>query len=76
MSIPRQHLPSALFWITQHYAFSIFISQVGFDVLSAVVMESSVFCNITPWSPLKVLHDVLHGIFFDAEDGDGMFLRK
>jgi hypothetical protein len=26
---------------------------VGFEVLKAVVRKSSIFCNITPYSPLK-----------------------
>jgi hypothetical protein len=34
-------------------------SDVGFEVLTAVVMKSSVFWDITPCSPLKVKPDVL-----------------
>jgi hypothetical protein len=70
MSIPHQHLatvPLDLLWITQIYVFSISISYVGFDVISAVVVESSVFCGITPYSRLKVLHDsLLFNIFFNS----------
>jgi hypothetical protein len=50
-------------------------------------MKSSIFCDITPYSPLKInkraspVRYVLHagswlGSFFDPEDEDDMFLRN
>jgi hypothetical protein len=48
-------------------------------VLTAVVMKTSVFCDITPFSPLKV-NRLLATCFtlvsyLDHEDGGDMFLR-
>jgi hypothetical protein len=55
--------------------------EVGFEVLTEVVMKCSVFWDITPCSPLKVkqlfggtYHLHLQGrriSFFDHEDGEG-----
>jgi hypothetical protein len=50
---------------------------VGIEVLSAVVMKSYIFWDITPCSPLKVNQLcwppactlVSFGLFFDPEDG-------
>jgi hypothetical protein len=65
--------------------------NVGFEVLTAVAMKSSIFWDITPYGPLKVyrrcgeakssacypLHArFLLGSFFDPEDGGEMFLRN
>jgi hypothetical protein len=60
---------------------------VGFEVLTPVVMKSSIFWDIKPCSPLKVnrrfggtyrlhLQGFLLGLFFDPEDEDHMFLRN
>jgi hypothetical protein len=57
---------------------------VGFEVLTALVMKSSLFWAITPCSPFEVnqlacylLHaGFLLGLFFDAEDGGATFLRN
>jgi hypothetical protein len=59
--------------------------NVWFEVLTTVVMKSSIFRDIMPCSPLKnnqcfrrtchLLHaDFLLGLFFDRDDGDYMFL--
>jgi hypothetical protein len=55
---------------------------VGFEVLTAVVMKSSIFWEIVLYSPLEVnelacylLHaGFLFGLFFNPEDGGEMFL--
>jgi hypothetical protein len=59
---------------------------VGFEVLTAVVMKSTIFWNITPCSPLKVnrrallstcfYSGLLIGLFFDPENEDNIFLRN
>jgi hypothetical protein len=57
---------------------------VGFEVLTAVVMKSYIFWDITPCSPFKVnqrfcylLHaGFLLALLFDPEDGDGLFFRN
>jgi hypothetical protein len=65
---------------------------LGFEVLTAVIMKSSIFGDITPCSPLKVYRcfrgtlqaelatcfhaGFLLGLFFDPEDGGNMFLRN
>jgi hypothetical protein len=40
-------------WVLS-FLVSIKTTLVGFEVLTLVVMKSSVFWNITPYSPLKV----------------------
>jgi hypothetical protein len=35
-------------------AVAVTTNYVKFEVLTAVVMKTSVFCHITPWSPFKV----------------------
>jgi hypothetical protein len=58
-----------------------------FEVLTAVVMKSTVFCDISPCSQLRVnrnfrgtchlhLQGFLLGLFFDPEDGGDMFFRN
>jgi hypothetical protein len=59
-----------------------------FEVLTAVVMKSSICWDITPCSPLKVNRrfggsacNLLHAaflpdLFFDPEDGSDMHLRN
>jgi hypothetical protein len=54
---------------------------VGFEVLTAVVMKSTIFWDITLCSPLKVNRRCFHAVFllslfFDPEDGGDMFLRN
>jgi hypothetical protein len=56
---------------------------VGFEILTAVVIESTIFWDITPCSPLKVnrvancFHAVsLLRLFFSPKDGGGVFLRN
>jgi hypothetical protein len=65
------------------------LNFVGFEILTAVVMKSSVFWDMTPCSPLKVKQNsrirwqaatCFHagffvGLFFDLEDGGDMFFR-
>jgi hypothetical protein len=64
---------------------------VGFEVLTVVVMKSTIFWDIMPRSPLKVnwrfgaldlalLATCFHagfllGLFFDPKDGSDMFLQ-
>jgi hypothetical protein len=58
--------------------------HVEFEVLTAVVMKSSNFWDITPCSPLKVncsachllSHWFLVRLILDPEDGGDMFLRN
>jgi hypothetical protein len=56
--------------------------MVGVEILTAVVMKSTVFWDITPCSPLKVNGPAacFHaGIFlglFEPEDRGDMFLRN
>jgi hypothetical protein len=57
------------------FSFEIITIYVGFEVLTAVVMKSTVFWDMTPCSPLK-LSDILFGLFFDPEDRGDMFLRN
>jgi hypothetical protein len=60
------------------------IADIGYDVLTAVVMKSYIFWDITPRSPLKVnqyFHTIcfarfLLGLFFNPECGGNMFLRN
>jgi hypothetical protein len=68
-------------WITEFLGFvqhnisetgSVF---VGFEVLTAVVMKSTIFWDITPCSVLSVyVH--FGGTYRDPEDGGDMFLRN
>jgi hypothetical protein len=46
------------------------LNKSGFEVLTAVVMKSTVFWDIMPCSPLRVNRR------FDPEDGGDMFLRN
>jgi hypothetical protein len=62
--------------------------HVGFEVLTAVVMKSTIFWDITPCSPLKVnrrfealfatcFHTgLLLCLFFEPEDRGNIFLRN
>jgi hypothetical protein len=70
--------PFWTFWKREKYF-------VGFEVLTAVIMKSSVLWDITLCRPLEVklscachlLHTgFLLGFFFDPEDGGDMFLRN
>jgi hypothetical protein len=54
---------------------------LGFEVLTAVVMKSSVFWDITLCSPVEAVkhmlsHRFLLGLVFGPEDGGEMFLRN
>jgi hypothetical protein len=59
---------------------------VEFEILTAVVMKSSIFWDIRPCSPLKIkrrfggtcrIHaGFLLGLFFDPEYGGDLFLRN
>jgi hypothetical protein len=50
---------------------------VGFEVLTAVVMKSSIFWDITPCNRATYFHaGFLLGLFFDPEHGGDMFLRN
>jgi hypothetical protein len=66
--------------IHNHCIHRIFLILVGFEVLTAVIMKCSIFCNITPYSPLKVrsASHLLHVGFllglFNPEDGGNMFV--
>jgi hypothetical protein len=60
-------------------------NYIGFELLTTVVMKSSVFWDIMPCSSLKVnrhfggtclLSCFLLGLFFDCEDRGSMFLRN
>jgi hypothetical protein len=67
-----------------------FLDILGFDVLTPVVMRSSIFWDITPCSPLTVNRSFgkllatcfvlyfffLLGLILELEDGGHMFLRK
>jgi hypothetical protein len=61
------------------------------DIGSICILKSSVFWDLTPWSPLQVkgrfggtatsasyvLHAaLLHGLFVDPEEGGDIFLRN
>jgi hypothetical protein len=49
------------------------------EVLTAVIMKSTIFWDVTPCSPLKVnlLHaGFLLGLFFDPEDRGDVILRN
>jgi hypothetical protein len=74
-----------LFW------YILFKSCAGFEVLTAVVIKSYIFWDITPCSLLKInrrfgrtyalLATCFHagfllGLFFGREDGGDMFLRN
>jgi hypothetical protein len=62
------------------------LSYAEFEILTAVVMKSSILWDTRPCSQLKLkrrfggkcrIHpDFLLGLFFDTEDGSGMFLRN
>jgi hypothetical protein len=52
------------------YAYKTISIFVGFEVLTAVVMKSTIFWDITPCSPLKAT------CFHDPEYGGDMFLRN
>jgi hypothetical protein len=61
------------------------VNDVGFEVLTAVVMQCSVLWDIETGmkqvtsKPLLATYfhaGFLHGLFFDHEDGGGMFLRN
>jgi hypothetical protein len=46
--------------------------NIGFEVLTAVLMKSSIFWDIAP-----IIHPgFLLGLFFDPDDIDDMFLRN
>jgi hypothetical protein len=54
---------------------------VGFEVLTAVVIKSSVFWDIMQRNPLALFATCfqagyLLGLFFESEDGGDMFLRN
>jgi hypothetical protein len=49
---------------------------VGFEVLTAVVMKSTIFWDIKPCSPLSVNRRFLLNLFLDPEDGGDVFLRN
>jgi hypothetical protein len=50
---------------------------VGFEVLTAVFMKSSVFWHIKHWSACYLLHvGLLIGLFFDPENEGEIFFRK
>jgi hypothetical protein len=57
------------------FSFEIITICVGFDVLTAVVMKSTVFLDVTPCSSLKVT-GILFGLFFDPEDRGDVFPRN
>jgi hypothetical protein len=67
------------------------VQKVGFEVLTAVFMKSTIFWDIAPCSPLKVSRHsggtviliaklfhagFLRGFFCDPEDGENMFFRN
>jgi hypothetical protein len=62
------------------------VSPRDFEVLTAVVMKSTIFWDITPCSPLKDNRGALlatsfragffPGLLFGPEDGGDMFLRN
>jgi hypothetical protein len=47
---------------------------VGFEVLTAVVMRSTIFWDIRPCYLLS--RSFLLGLFFDTEDGGDMYFRN
>jgi hypothetical protein len=49
-----------------------FINRVGFEVLTVVVMKSSLLWNAMPCSLSKLC---LLALFYDPEDGGDMFFR-
>jgi hypothetical protein len=59
-----------------------YVWHIGFEVLTDVVMKSSVFWDITLCSPCRALlathflAGFLLGSFFDPEDGGDMLLRN
>jgi hypothetical protein len=68
--------------------FSAKYCHVGLEVLTPVVMKSSIFWDIASWSPVKVNRrfggstcyllyaGFLFGLMFDPEDRGDMFLRN
>jgi hypothetical protein len=54
------------------------VNDVGFEVLTAVVMQCSVLWDVDnkPLLATCFHSDVLLSLFFDHEDGGGMFLRN
>jgi hypothetical protein len=56
--------------------------NVRLEILTTVILKSSVFWDITLCSPLKeyaccLLHaGFLRGLFFDPEDGDYVFFQN
>jgi hypothetical protein len=66
----------------------ILLQDVGFEVHTAVVMKSTVFCDITPCTPFKINRrfaallatcfyaGFLLLLFFDPEDGGYIFLQN
>jgi hypothetical protein len=72
-------------FLSQIFSHPLKIADIGFDVLTAVVMKSSAFWDITPYSPLEVnrlfvltrrLHLFLFGLFLDPEHGGDTFLQN
>jgi hypothetical protein len=48
----------------------------GSEVLTAVVMKCSIFCDITPWSCCLLHAGIVLGLHFNPEDGGDIFLRN
>jgi hypothetical protein len=60
---------------------NLILYYAGFEVLTAEIVKYSVFCDITPFSPRKLVCCLFNGSFmlgllFNPEHENDMFLQK